>query len=81
MKKVKVLSLSFNPNYYDVKEFANASYDEVKGFIEKSPICAYSYSEFELDLSKDNEYKFYPDGAFAGDTSDCHMMWIKVCGD
>lgn len=81
MAKVKVLSLSFNPNYYDAKKLAEASYDEVKKFVELSSIRAFNCTEMELDLTKTDEYKFCPEGASVGDTSDCHMMWIKVCGD
>ena len=81
MTKVKVLALSVNPNYYDVKELAKASYDDAKKFIEKDSFCAFSYREFDLDLSKVADYSFHPDGALDGDTSDSLLMWIRVCED
>ena len=81
MAKVTVLYFSFNPDWYDAKEIAKASYDEVKEFVEKHSPGAVTYKEVEIDLTNPSEYKFFPDCADSGDTSDCLMTWIKVCGD
>lgn len=81
MAKVTVLYLSFNPDYYDAKELVNLSYDEAKSFIDNDTIGCLSDMEEELDLNGSAVYQYSPNGARFGDTSDCLLMWIKVCGD
>ncbi len=78
--KVKILSVSINPLYYNLNEIVNLSYNEAVEFFKKDEIKCCSVREINLDLTREHEIKFHADG-LPSDTSDTTLNWVKVTGD
>lgn len=76
--KVRILSISLNPNKYDVSKLARMSYDEAKEFAEKDTLNCMSCRNFTINPNEVQEVTFHADGVRFGDTSDTVLNWLKV---
>lgn len=79
--KVKILSVSLNPDKYDISKLAYLSFDNMKKFIENDTVNCLSYRCFEVDQTEESEMQFHADGVRRGDGSDTMLNWLKVEND
>lgn len=82
--KTTILGISIAPSFYDaeiIKSLAKMDYDTAKATIEKDEMHAYSIYEYVIDTTKENEIKFWCDGADKGDTCDTMFVYVKVSKD
>lgn len=77
--KVKILSVSLNPDRYDLREIARMSYEEAEEFFshDTTRCCAVTHLEINPDVPQD--ITFHADGVRHGDGSDTVFNWLKVC--
>lgn len=76
--RVTILSVSLNPEYYDLAHIAEMDYDEAKDYFEHELVGACNVFEVEVDQTTPHESKFHAEGVSAGDGSDTMFNWIKV---
>lgn len=74
---VKILSVSINPNDYNLEEIYDLSYDEAKMYFDNDYTRCCNVREFVVDQSKENEITFHADGIL-NDPSDTTLNWLKV---
>lgn len=79
--RVTILSASVNPSYYDLPMIAAMDFDGAVEFFKNDPKCCCSVRQYDVDLSKANEFKFCADGAAEGDGSDTMFVWTKVSNE
>lgn len=80
--RVKILTVSLNPQVYNLESIEGMTYDEVKAYFQsqkESGVSTFAtVNEYIVDLSKPHESKFFTDGFDSGDGSDAMINWIKV---
>ena len=82
--KTTILAISIAPSFYDaevIKSLSTMDYDTAKATMEKDELRAYSMYEYVVDTTKENEMKFWCDGADKGDTCDTMFVYVKVSKD
>lgn len=77
-RKVLLLHLSLNPDYYNLEYLSTLTYDEAVKFCQNDDINCMTWKEEEIDLTQANELTFHADGVANGDGTDTMLNWIKV---
>ena len=77
-KKVLLLHVSLNPEYYNLERLSQYTFDQALEFFENDEVCCKTYGVEEIDLSQPNEFAFHADGVAIGDGSDTMLNWLKV---
>ena len=79
MARIRILRVSLNDLYYDTAEISKMSFDEALNFFNwEDEIHACNVDVIQVDDTKDNEMKIFPEGAEEGDAVDTLLTWCKV---
>lgn len=77
-RKVILLYVSLNPEYYDLKRIAQFTFDEALEFCKTDQMSAMRWGTKEINITEPQVFKFHADGVECGDGSDTMFNWLKV---
>ena len=77
-RKVILLYVSLNPEYYDLKRIAQFTFDEALEFCKTDQMCAMAWGTKEINITEPQVFAFHADGVEYGDGTDTMFNWLKV---